>query len=146
MFFLHVLSGEEPTVCRSDDGGETWTEHAVATATILTSNAIWNGSEFRAWEQGRGFRSADGIAWEEVANDPPSAHIGPVAISPDGTYVAAQEQVREARAAGYETQVFYRSTDGIHWATLAPESYVHSHPIREITFGYAEASALCRAE
>jgi len=43
----------------------------------------------------------------------------------------------------YDQQRFYRSADGVRWETLAAGSYVGSHPINFIEFGYAPAGTVC---
>lgn len=53
--------------------------------------------------------------------------------------VAARSQWQ----AWYEEMRWYRSSDGITWETLAPSDSILSHPVREMTFGYADPSAVC---
>ena len=43
----------------------------------------------------------------------------------------------------YESQVFYRSEDGVHWEVLASDAYTGGHPIKVIAFGYGAPSQHC---
>jgi len=59
--------------------------------------------------------------------------LGPVARSASGALVGLSSVWL-----GYEQQSFYRSTDGLSWEQLPASSFVASHPIFYITFGFAE--------
>ena len=64
--------------------------------------------------------------------------IGPVARSDAGTFVAIP-YVYDA----YDRQHVLRSTDGLTWHQLPISSYVQSHSIFRMTFGYADPSTVC---
>lgn len=132
-----VLTSGVGHVCRSTDGGDTWTTVSVAMGELSTP--LWTGSEFFAWAGSQLWRSADGRQWSSTALVGTQVSIGAVARSAAGTFVA----VRGGWQVWYDQQRFYRSTDGIHWDTLAAGSYVGSHPINFIEFGYAPAGTVC---
>ncbi|MFO0563158.1 MAG: hypothetical protein U0269_34370 [Polyangiales bacterium] len=132
-----VLTSGVGHVCRSTDGGDTWTTVSVAMGELSTP--LWTGSEFFAWAGSQLWRSADGRQWSSAALVGTQVSIGAVARSAAGTFVA----VRGGWQVWYDQQRFYRSTDGIRWDTLAAGSYVGSHPINFIEFGYAPAGTVC---
>ncbi len=133
--------------CRSTDNGATW--RSVALNAAIESRMVWTGTEFMAWGNSNGnklFRSANGASWtatpissrrNQVMGAGPI--IGPVAISPGGTFVA----VRGGWRTWYAGQEFYRSTDGIVWDVLPDTAYKKGHPMGFILFAYAERSAVC---
>lgn len=65
-----------------------------------------------------------------------------VARDDDGTFVA----VRGGWQSSYEFQEIYRSSDGRSWEVLAPGSFVGSHPIHHVAFGYVDDRAACEGE
>ncbi|MBL8682237.1 MAG: hypothetical protein JNK05_23925 [Myxococcales bacterium] len=132
-----ILTSGAGHACRSTDGGESWTRIAVAMGELTTP--VWTGSEFFAWEGSRLWRSADGMQWTSTPLVGTGLSIGAVARSPSGTFVA----VRGGWQVWYDQQRFYRSTDGIRWETLAAGTFVGSHPINFIEFGYAPAGTMC---
>jgi hypothetical protein len=123
-------------VCRSLDGGDTWTH--VPIAEQLTSTPLWTGGEFFVYTRDVLHRSADGAAWtsEPVQG---GAVIGPVARSPEGTFVAAND----GWMVWYEKQQFYRSADGVAWETLPADAFVGSHPIYFMAHGRVAPGAGC---
>ncbi len=133
------------TGCRSTDGGQTW--EPVELRAAASTPTLWTGSEFVYWGLDEDYRDArytspDGVDWEQTpvsADTGGVMRLGPVARSPDGTYVA----VRGAWQQWYDEQRFYRSTDGIEWHTLPSGMYTGSHPLRQIVFGYGAPSAAC---
>ena len=104
---------------------------------------VFDGSQFLTWSSTARFSSADGVTWNETPFSPASVRPGPAAINPDtGTIVAA----RGGWQVWYDQQAFYRSTDGgVTWTVLSSGDFTGSHPIREITFGWADASVACQA-
>ncbi len=142
---VNVLAGNGVTlivqgngsVCRSTDRGTTWTHHMVAGA--FSSNAVFGGGAFYVWNGSTRWRSTDGLTWVSAAGTPANVEIGPVARSPDGTFVAT----RGGWQVWYENQRFYRSTDGVAWDVLPAGAFVPSHPITSFLFGYALPSAVC---
>jgi hypothetical protein len=126
--------------CRSTDGGVTWSTSPTGVTTIL-SRGVFTGTEFRFWGQGIMISSTDGVNWKQTAL-PGSPWIeGPVVRSPDtGTY-AAVGNIWD----GYAKQRLLRSTDGVNWETLAAGTFVASHPLMYMTYGYVDASPTCPA-
>lgn len=123
-------------VCRSTDG-DTWTYAPVTER--FTSPPLWTGSEFWIYSGAQRFKSPDGQAWTSQDIEPKNIAIGPLARSPDGTLVAANDGWQ----VWYEKQQFFRSTDGVHWDVLPMTAFTGSHPINFISFGYVPASAGC---
>jgi hypothetical protein len=119
-------------VCRSTDGGDTWTAtRAVTSPTDRTTAAVWTGTEFVFYQGRRGYRSADGARWEAFDVD---VEIGVVAHDPaTHMFVAVSGE--------YDGQRFYRSTDGIRFSELPAAAATRSHPITHIAFGRA---SMCR--
>lgn len=137
---LMVIVGGNGSVCRSSDGGRTWSRSALPDeATPSSSDVISTGSELLVWTQGALLRSSDGVTWTRTATEP-SVRIGAVARSAGGTFVG----VRGGWNAWNEQQRFYRSADGVRWDELTPEAARRSHPIGWIAWGEIDASIACR--
>ncbi|MEM7135675.1 MAG: hypothetical protein AAF500_03800 [Myxococcota bacterium] len=132
-----VAIGSDSIACRSTDGGATWTSTTIG--GTITSQIVWNGSEFMVWGSGKLYRSMNGSSWSSMNTSPGNLRLGPVAVSNDGTLVA----VRGGWQVWYGDQEFYRSTDGVNWQTLAAGQFVGSHPIRFIAFGHGQKPAAC---
>lgn len=125
--------------CRSTDGGDTWSVTPTGLGQVL-SHGVWTGSEFWFWgDDGFRISSPDGATWTTTPMATPT-RLGPVARSASGTLVAVGN-VWE----GYDQQTFYRSTDGLTWDELGDGSFVPSHSIFYIAFGYADPSSVCPA-
>jgi hypothetical protein len=134
-----VISAGQGHICYSQDGGANWT--LVQVDDYITSPVRWAGSEFRVYSGGTLHASADGITWSKEALQPANVVIGPLAITQQGTSVAANGGWQ----VWYEKQHFYRSADGRNWEVLAPGKFVGSHLIRFITPGFVEPGAGCPA-
>lgn len=144
-----VVVGSDGTACTSTDQGKTFTSSAMG--GTVDGAPISTGSRFYAFGADASyarvrFESVDGKAWTKAKTSVRSVggngpELGPVARSPvTGTFVA----VRGGWMQWYEKQVFYRSEDGLVWDALPAGSFVPSHPIRGITFGHVDKSALCK--
>jgi len=133
-----VLTGNGGVICRSTDGGQTWSSQTIADS--LRANGIWNGSEFMAWNNGTLHRSADGQTWTTTETVPNDIEIGVTAVSDQGTIVG----VTTGGEQHYAAQVFYRSEDGVHWEVLSGDAYTGGHPIKVIAFGHGQSSEECR--
>jgi len=132
------------TVCRSDDGAQTWTSSVVNAS--VEARIVWTGTEFMMWSPGGVHRSTDGITWTSAAtqtrNDAGVSggpNIGPVARGENGTFVAQ----RGGWQVWYDSQRLYRSTDGVVWDELLPSNFKHGHPITMMAEGWVERSAAC---
>ena len=123
-------------VCRSVDGGATWTAGDLGGG--IESQLLWTGKEFMGWGGGTLRRSADGVSWTAQAISP-NVNIGSAAVSDDGVFVA----VGGGWDTWYAKQKFFRSDDGVTWQELAAGSFVGSHPITAMTSGWAAPSAAC---
>lgn len=123
-------------VCRSVDGGASWTTGDLG--GDIESHLVWTGKEFMAWGGGVLRRSADGVSWTSQPISP-SVNIGNVAVSDDGAFVASGG----GWDTWYEKQKFYRSADGVTWKEVPAGSFVGSHPITAMAFGWGMPSAAC---
>jgi hypothetical protein len=141
-----VTSANADYLCWSSDGGDNFSRVDLPGAPNLFSGPVWDGAQFIVWGMGNGhsaYTSADGQAWtEQATNLSGQDRFGEVARDPtSGTMVAARAQWQ----AWYGEMRWYRSSDGITWETLSPQASILSHPVRELTFGYADPSGLCPA-
>jgi hypothetical protein len=133
---IMLVLGSDGIACSSTDGGDNWT-NADLNASI-ESQLVWSGTDFRAWSADAMYASSDGVSWTSTPTVP-NLRIGPVAASNDGVFVG----VRGGWQVWYDQQEFYRSDDGINWQLLDSNSFVGSHPIRSIAFGYGSPSSSC---
>jgi hypothetical protein len=124
-------------VCTSTDGGKVWTQ--VPVTDSLSSAPVFTGTEFMVWKYGMVYRSFDGLTWIGEPLSPGNLHVGAVARSPDGVFVASNS----GWLTWYEKQGFYRSTDGVTWEVLDSSKFKGSHPINFIEHGMVEPNAVC---
>lgn len=132
-----AMVGGDGWVCRSLDGGDTWT--ATRITEDVTSHLVWTGDRFMVWDRGVAWESTDGETWTSTPTEPATLHLGAVEVSPEGTFVA----VRGGWNQWYASQRWYRSTDGVTWTELPDGAYVGSHPIRDIHYARIAASETC---
>lgn len=129
-------------ICRSADGARTWSSTTLP-GVHLESAPLWTGRQFMVWSSGQVHSSPDGLTWTSedtsIRGGGRGPTIGPVAVSPSGTFVA----VRGGWQVWYEQQQFYRSTDGVIWDLLPDTAFYKGHPMTEISFGFAEPSGVC---
>ncbi len=142
-----MVIGNDGTACRSTDAGKTWS--AASMGGTVSSTALSAGKEVVAWgratlegkERAVMYRSTNGAQWTTTATSvlgsTATPSIGAAARSSTGTFVATNAGWQ----VWYEKQIFYRSTDGITWEALPKTSYVGSHPIGGIAFGWVDAAA-----
>lgn len=131
-----VTTGGNGVICRSTDGGVTWTSKSISNQ--LGGNGIWTGSEFMTWDRGTVFRSTDGDTWTETDTVPNDVDVGVVAISARGTIAAITGGGKD-----YDDQRAYRSVDGVHWEELSESAFVQGHAMRAMAFGYGQPSEYC---
>ena len=91
------------------------------------------------WNYGTLYRSSDGQNWTVTETVPSDIDIGVAAVSGEGTIVGVTSRWQQH----YDSQLFYRSEDGVHWEVLARDAYTGGHPIKVIAFGYGESSQHC---
>ena len=133
-----VIASAQGHVCRSVDGGDTWS--LIPVAERLTSQPLWTGSEFWIYSGNELYKSADGEVWQSTPISPQNIQIGNLARSPTGTVLAANDGWQ----VWYEKQRLYRSTDGVSFTVLEPDvSFQGSHPLNFVSFGYVPASSGC---
>ncbi len=129
-----VMVGGNGYACHSTDGGDRWTREKIPAA--IRGDLIWTGSEFRAYTNGRFFRSSDGKTWTSQATTPNNILPGFMAISDAGTFVGIHRE--------NQTDHFYRSEDGVAWTRLPATAHGTGPRIWRVVFGYAEPSASCK--
>jgi hypothetical protein len=134
-----VMASGQGHVCRSLDGGMVWTHHPVTER--FTSPPLWTGTEFWIYSGAERWKSTDGAAWTSEPLEPSNIAIGPLARSPEGTLLAANDGWQ----VWYDKQQLFRSTDGLHWQVLPAGAFTGSHPIYFVSFGYVAPSAGCGA-
>jgi len=127
-------------VCRSADGGETWTRQDIQNVQT-PSTILWTGTEFVFWgNASRIYRSTDGLSWSSeaiVANNFwrfPS--FGATSRSDSGTFVMINGDWRQ----WYEQQRFFRSEGRARWTQLPSPVFVRSAHINFLEFGYVDSS------
>ena len=118
-----VGSGGHGRVCRSNDGGSTWTAIDLNGEDIRS--VVRTDSEFIAYHWDRGYKSADGVAWREFQPQPGGSHIGPTARTATGAFATFR--------AG-NTPGFMRSTNGESWQPA--DAFARGYHIQHIVFGY----------
>lgn len=123
-------------LCTTEDGGETFTVRNLGSGTF-DSQVVWTGTEFMLWSDSAVHRSSDGLSWTSEPFSPSSARIGAVAVSPGGTFVASST----SEVGWYDSQQFYRSTDGVSWDVLDSSDYVGSHRITFIEHGAVDPTS-----
>ncbi len=129
--------GAGAELCVSHDAGVEFT--AIDLGDVyFESRAMWTGEAFLVWANGAMWSSTNGDDWTSTALQP-AINLGPVARDDAGNFVA----VRGGWQVWYESQEFYRSTDGVTWETLAPGTFTPSHPMNHIAFGYVDATDAC---
>ena len=128
---VFVINSSHGDVCRSDDGGRTWTASHLGTDDVGVP--LWDGSAFWIYRYAGIRRSADGIVWETVEPRGSVTRFDALARSETtGTWLAI--------SGGN----LYRSADGIEW-TREPSSIwpTGGASLSRLTFGYAEPSPAC---
>ncbi len=142
---LIVVDGNG-NACRSTDG-LTWARSQLGGP--VESQLVSYGGTLYAWGWvGRAadkvrFSSTDGVSWAVTATmragGGPFPELGPAAVSPNGTFVAASGSSRDA----YGRQELLRSSDGVTWQALGPGAFTQSHPLTSMHAVTVERSAAC---
>jgi hypothetical protein len=143
-----VILDQYGNACRSTDGAQTWSVSPIG-VSVVQSKAVWTGSQFVVWGRDTAPGSAgnavymvtspDGATWTKTTMATP-VELGPVAVAASGTFVSINSIFD-----GYDKQFFLRSSDGLTWEQLPTTSFLQSHPLYDVTFGYADPSTLCPA-
>jgi len=137
--WLQVWAGRN-LVCRSTDGGDTWSTHQPfeAQGGELSNAAVVDGA-FIVYQDTTGHRSTDGSSWTPFTTN---ERVEVVAASAStGTLV----MTRNGWGSPYSEQRMFRSTDGATWQSIPLTAFVQSHPITHITFGYGQPGTQCPA-
>jgi hypothetical protein len=135
---LFLIITHDGTVCRSDDGGDSFSIHNLApneTGPVVQGNAVWTGSAFYVASSNRAFSSTDGINWTESAYNLGDANIRRVAVSDSGSFAGIAR----------DGATFYRSDDGQQWTELGPSAATVGNDLTQIIFARAQPSASCPA-
>ena len=136
-----IMVGSRGELCRSLDGGETWTREQQLAATVGISNQILSsGSRLMLWGVVGTTRmllqSSDGAQWTTTPTSPPGVEVRSVARSDTGTFVTIQSQ--------YQNQIFFRSTDGANWTAVPDARVTKGHLINNIMFARLGSGEACR--
>jgi len=143
-----LLVSDDGSVCRSEDGGDTWTR--LSLGGTFGGSVVHDGAQFVAFGSAAGknvaFQSTDGKTWTskplgltraDGTKGVPS--LGAVSWG-DGRFVS----VNGGWDQWYEKQVFFRSDDGVAWTQLPAGAFVGSHPIAMIAFGRVKKPTVCK--
>lgn len=86
-----IANHAQQTLCRSDDGGETWTTSQLTPAgggdPVIVPGIFWTGTEFIAFGAGSSFSSPDGLDWAPVTVTSPTFIVGGHTRTDEGTFV-----------------------------------------------------------
>lgn len=136
-----VLISDDGSLCRTEDGGDTWTR--LSLGGTFGGTVIHDGTRFMAYGSAGGkdvaFQSPDGKTWSSRPLTGVTKSLGAIAFG-EGRYVA----VNGGWDQWYEKQVFSRSDDGVAWTALPSSAYVGSHPVVMIAFGKARKPVVCK--
>ena len=131
-----VLVNTSGLACSSTDAGESWVETSIGAE--VEGPPLFHDGSFYAWGRGQLFTSTDGVSWTTQATSPSNLMFAGVAVSETtGTFVGIDGSWGD----WYETQLAYRSTDGVTWETLDSSAYTGGHPIRWLASGTVMSSA-----
>lgn len=143
-----VIVSDKGTVCRSTDGGDRWTKHALGGTS--GGSVVHDGTRFLAFGRDTtgvaAFESNDGSTWtaRRMTLTKPDGTVGTPSIGAvahgGGRFVA----VNGGWDRWYEKQTFSRSDDGVAWTELPRTAFVGSHPIAVISFGRIKKPAECK--
>lgn len=134
-------------VCRSSDGGATWTRDKVA--GYISSNGIFAADQFIFWtnhndRSGTGddgfyrYTSSDGKNWTRTKMVS-RVSVGPVVQTPSGQFVTAN-----GFFGGYEAQKFFTSGDGLTWTESSQTAPVGDrHFISGLAVGVVDRTPGC---
>ncbi|MEM9460648.1 MAG: hypothetical protein AAGF11_41145 [Myxococcota bacterium] len=132
---LFVVVTDTGNVCRTDDGGQTFTHHVVGpgpgNGAVVRSNLVVTNEGFYAAGGSGAWTSADGIDWQSHAFALDGDPIRRLARGDTGTLVGI----------AWNGDDFYRSDDGgLQWL---PSDAPAGNDTNQVTFGYATASDTC---
>lgn len=122
-----VVVGYNGGVCVSDDGGESFTSPADSGIENLSSRLLVHQDTFHVWGYNAVYRSTDGTTWSATPLVGTN-NIHKAASNGVDTFVGTRDD--------YETQKFFRSTDGISWTEAT--SYPQGHPINFMAHGHLD--------
>lgn len=122
-------------VCRSTDGGVTWTRAQISNA--ISSNGIWASNQFMFWtDDFIRHTSPDGQTWTHTPMVT-KIKIGQTVQTPSGQFVAAN-------GSGYEEQKIFTSSDGLTWTESTQTAPVADrHFIAGLAVGLVDRTPGC---
>lgn len=132
---VFVLVTDVGNVCRTDDGGVSFTHHVLGNGSgdvVVRSDVVTTDEGFYAGGRDGGWHSADGVAWNFVGFTLDGEDIATIAHSTDsGALIGIARNGDD----------FYRSADsGRTWARADAPS---GNEITAAEFGFASSSAQC---
>lgn len=130
---LFLVVTDTGNVCRSDDGGDTFTHYLVGDGdgTPVSSNIVVTELGFYAAGGAGAWSSEDGTEWESHAFDLDGDRIRRLARSDTGALVGI----------AWNGDDFYRSEDGLSWVRI--DDAPPGNDVNRVTFGYATPSDVC---
>lgn len=130
-----VLVSDIGNVCRTDDGGRTFTHHTIGSGggdVLVRADVVVTANGFYAGSRDGGWHSPDGIEWTFSGFALEGADISTLAADPQSTTVVGIAQNGDD---------FYRSTDGgISWSRATAPA---GNDVTRAAFGYASPSSDC---
>jgi hypothetical protein len=130
-----VLVSDIGNVCRTDDGGRTFTHHTIGNGggdVLVRADVVATANGFYAGSRDGGWHSPDGIEWTFSGFALEGADISTLAADPLSTTVVGIAQNGDD---------FYRSTDGgISWSRATAPA---GNDVTRAAFGYASPSSDC---
>lgn len=104
-------------VCRSSDGGASWT-YLGSAGFRYPNQMLWTGSHFRVYLRRQVFETKDGKSWQERKPVSGLDTFRAISYNPKtGVYVA------HGSPNNYSSGWFARSKDGLSWTRLAETAY-----------------------
>jgi hypothetical protein len=149
-----AITNTNGMVCYSLDAGATWRQRSVGGPSL--SNLVRMNATFYAFDKSgtvyRGNLVNNDLSWSGSSMSFSNSQQRPSegfadsnsAVGTDGSSVLVATGHIQGQAYGVNSQVFYRSNDGINWDVLPETNYTKGHPIIGISYGEVPANNYCQ--